>query len=439
MKTLPMLRVSGVLAASLALLSMPAITARADSPLVGRVLDPEGHPVSRARVFIYTASVRTGTSAFCPSCYPDCRKSADSDGQGRFTIPALSDSLRFRVLVVARGWDPVFVERVDPVAGPVEFKLAQRRAEKTDPHHSLHGRVVDPLGHPVVGATLSPFGYYKETGQDHYMMRFGPSAGTDPLCVTDQEGRFSLALGDSGVGWYITVRGRDLAPLLLSRQPAGATPITVRMRHGATVTGRLLAQGRPLPGVVVGLVQAQRGSQFMAYGHDEIATDERGVFTFVNVTPGEDYLLHGKMESLQAFGALDTTRVHAPADEGLTEVGNLSLGPGRRVSGQVVLSDDKPVPPGTRLLLTLDNAFDAQNQTLDADGRFDLHGVPPGDATLFVRLRGYRFARASAGYTEAPGIPACAISGDQDVQGLSLILEPGEPQPETVVRPAPKP
>jgi hypothetical protein len=422
----PLMRLRrAVVALSLAIaVPVAAAPSRADAPLIGRVVDPDGQPVGKARVIIYTASVRIGTSPYCPSCYPDCRKTADSDADGRFSIRALSDSLRFRVLVVAKGWEPRFVDKVDPLEGPVEFRLTQRRAETTDPRHSLRGQVLDPMSQPVVGATLQPYGYSR--GPSY--MYFGPYGGTDPLGVTDGQGRFSIALGDTGVGWFIRVRARDMAPLLLSRQPASATPITVRMRHGATVTGRLLRDGRPLPGVGVGLVQAERAAQFMAYGHDEIATDERGRFTFSNVTPGEDYFVHGKMTTLRDFGALDTIRIHVRGDESLAEVGNLAVAPGRRVSGQVTMSDGTPLPPNTRLLLSLDNAFDAQNQVLDAGGRFDFHGVPRGRVRLHVMVRGYRFAPASTGYADAYGLAECSASGDRDVEGMALVLEPDGPR-----------
>jgi len=234
------------------------------------------------------------------------------------------------------------------------------------------------------------------------------------------------------------VRARDLAPQLLSRQPASAKPITVRMRHGATVTGKLVWQGKPLPGVGVGLVQAERAAQYSSYRREEIATDERGVFTFVNVTPGQDYWVRGAMASLHDFGALDTTRVHVGSDESLAEVGNLVVGPGRHVSGRVVLCDSTPVPPDTRLLLYLEPSFDAQSQTLGPDGRFDLRGVPPGEALLTVRLQGYRIARESSGYSNQHGLPECLVPGDGDVAGLKLVLEPGgDPESVRVTVPAP--
>lgn len=190
------------------------------------------------------------------------------------------------------------------------------------------------------------------------------------------------------------------------------------------MSGRLLRYGRPLPGASVGLSQAERAAQLMAYGNDEIATDERGVFTFVNVTAGEDYLLYGKMESLRDLGALDSVRVHSPAEDSLVSTGDLAIGPGRRVAGQVALSDGKPLPPGTRLLLSLDGVSDAQRLTLGEDGRFEFRGVPPQSASLVLRVRGYRLSRQSTGFRDTYGIEECAVTGDHDVERMSIVLEP---------------
>src|SRR6266496_2855775 len=54
--------------------------------LTGTVLNEAGKPLSGASVFIYTAAPKEGVGILCPSCYPDCRKQAKSDGQGQFAI-----------------------------------------------------------------------------------------------------------------------------------------------------------------------------------------------------------------------------------------------------------------------------------------------------------------------------------------------------------------
>src|SRR5947208_7790262 len=69
--------------------------------LRGTVTRADGAPLPGARVVLYTAAVKTGTSPMCPSCYADCAKHADSAADGAFRIESLDPQLRFRVLVVA--------------------------------------------------------------------------------------------------------------------------------------------------------------------------------------------------------------------------------------------------------------------------------------------------------------------------------------------------
>ena len=83
-----------------------ANVAAARTNLSGRVLGADGSPIGGATVFIYEAGPRSGLSPFCPSCYPDCGKHRTTELTGRFVVPSLSDSLVFRVLVIADGFEP---------------------------------------------------------------------------------------------------------------------------------------------------------------------------------------------------------------------------------------------------------------------------------------------------------------------------------------------
>ena len=83
--------------------------------LVGQVHANDGSPVA-ATVFIYTAGPKVGSSTFCPSCYADCRKREKSNARGDFKIDSLNPQLIFRILVVAKGYEPKFADNVDPAA-----------------------------------------------------------------------------------------------------------------------------------------------------------------------------------------------------------------------------------------------------------------------------------------------------------------------------------
>ena len=91
-------------------------TARPD--LSGVVMAGE-KPVLRAIVYVYTAGPRVGTSPYCPSCYADCGKRATTDKSGAFKIPSLDPQLIFRILVVAEGYETMFVPGVDAAMGPI--------------------------------------------------------------------------------------------------------------------------------------------------------------------------------------------------------------------------------------------------------------------------------------------------------------------------------
>ncbi len=85
--------------------------------LIGKVVDSSGKPIANARVFVYTAGPRQGTSPLCPSCYPDCTKEATTNSAGAFTIKSLDPKLIFRILAVAEGYRPRIISQVDTAEG----------------------------------------------------------------------------------------------------------------------------------------------------------------------------------------------------------------------------------------------------------------------------------------------------------------------------------
>src|SRR5690242_16826883 len=122
----------------------PKSAARPD--LVGHVAGRGTAP--EATIFIFTAGPKVGTSTFCPSCYADCRKSAKTDEQGNFKIESLDPQLIFRILVVAKGFTPRFVTKVDPANGPVNVYLQRVDLTNVTPDRSIRGQVVDASGKP---------------------------------------------------------------------------------------------------------------------------------------------------------------------------------------------------------------------------------------------------------------------------------------------------
>src|SRR5215471_19740222 len=85
--------------------------------LTGQVIDSGGKPIEHATVMVYHAGVKKGYSTYCPSCYADCGKGTITDNHGMFTFKGLSADLWFQLLVASEGYEPAFINKVDPLSG----------------------------------------------------------------------------------------------------------------------------------------------------------------------------------------------------------------------------------------------------------------------------------------------------------------------------------
>jgi hypothetical protein len=409
----------------LALLSVTAAEAKVD--LRGRVLTSEGRPLPGASVFIYTAKPRVGTSALCPSCYPDCGKMRHSGRDGRFMIPALSESLLFRVLVSAPGHEPVFADTLDPASGPIEPRLRPRDFSKVDLGRSIRGRVVDQEAKPVVGAIIKPQGF-KSAGR----MAFGTIGVKDPMSVTDERGEFLLAAHQEGATWFLQIEARGLASRAFHDVPTGVDDLIFQLTPGAILTGRVQRDGRPATDVVIGLRSGARAAGNLII-QDEIATDERGRFTFLNVAPGAPYLVYGKMGAVGGGGAIAAHPLTSAADDSVLDLGILVVEPGHRIAGRVSLTDGKPLPEGIRLAVGRELASDTRLIPLGAEGSFELRGVPTELIHLSAGVPGYRLSPKTVGFGGYSGV---TLGVDRDFEGLEILFEPdddgqGQPPPRS--------
>ncbi len=391
------------------------IAASGRPDLEGRVITKGGEPVAGAHVLISTAAVRQGTSPLCPSCYADCKKSARTDTQGRFRIASLDPELLFNVLVVAGGFQPTFARKADPTRGPIEVALTPFDPAKLDPSRVLRGVVSGPDGQPLVGARVSAQQFSTEA-----FSGFSPDI-FDPLAVTNLRGEFVLT-SKSPINYSdLHVEGNGVAPRIVAGRKPEANPHRIRMTAGATVTGRLVRDGKPVPGVAVGLVQASRSSDTFL-GDVSIGTASDGRFTFLNVFSDDDYFVYGLMETFKDGGAVAARQIHVGGDGTTTDVGDLPVIQGHRIKGRVLLSDGKPLPSRTRLLISRENAWDSRRVELEQDGRFEIAGLPTERYTLSVRIRGYRLSPRN--HSMDPQNSRLIGTIDQDIDTLKILMEP---------------
>ena len=400
------------------LLPLILLVSSPDRPdLTGRVITQAGAPVSGAHVLISTAAVRQGTSPLCPSCYADCRKQAQTDKDGRFRITSLDPELVFNVLVVADGYKPTFTKRSDPTKGPIEVKLTSFDPDKLDPKRVLRGVVLGADGQPLAGASVRAQGFSTEA-----FSGFGPDI-FDPVAVTNLRGEFVLT-SKSPINYAdLLIEGNGVAPRIVAACKPERNPQRIVMTAGATLTGRLVRDGKPVPGAAVGLAQVSRNAETFL-GDTSIGTDSDGRFTFVNVHPDDDYFVYGMMGTFHDEGAVDAKQVHVGGEGTTTNVGDLFVVRGHRVKGRVILSDGKPLPPKTRLLTSREDAWDTLRVELGPDGTFEIRGLPTERYTVNVMVKGYRLSPKNH---SIDGQNFFRLLGtiDQDIDPLKILLEPG--------------
>jgi hypothetical protein len=407
----PMMNSSLLLAACLLVQAAPA-----ENDLTGKVSDAEGKPIARATAFVYTAKPRAGASVFCPSCYADCRKKAATDEAGKFTISALDPELLFRILVVAEGYRPQFAKDADPQNGPLEVKL-DKMPEKLAGRAVLRGRVVDPHGTPVVGAVVSPFGCKRIDKR-----WWGSTPGVDAAGVTNERGEFLITGNEGDLAYDLEIESRNFAKRLIELVPTGETVQEITLTEGATVTGRILLDGKPAAGVVVGLSQSDRSAGKFV-GAYTIATNGEGCFAFANVHPNDRYYRYTLMSGTQGRGGVRVEVLDVGGDGTVKNAGDLSLKPAHQVAGQILVTDGMPVPPSTQIYLGREGVWDSQVGKLTADGGFHFDNVPTEPVTISLRIPGYRLANKLNRFQQLRE-GSIALFVDQDKPKLQIHFEP---------------
>ncbi|MEI8288319.1 MAG: redoxin domain-containing protein [Verrucomicrobiota bacterium] len=353
--------------------------------LTGTVQTKTGEPV-QATVFIATAGPKEGTSPFCPSCYPDCQKSAKTDAAGKFVIKSLDSQLRFQILAVATGFKPVYVKQVDPAKGPITATMSPIELAGAAPGNCLHGRVIDTDNKPVAGAVVNLRGVTR--GQS---TQFGGNAEVDQVAVSDTNGVFLITSRKPFDSAGVDVEARGLAKGIFQNLATGSEVHTLKLTEGATVKGRVVLNGKPLAGVEMNVSGANRESSVFA-GYFTIGTDADGKFLFANLPPRTEYLLCGTMKSLGARGCIPARNIRAGDDSGTSDVGEVEVRPAFVLGGQIRLTDGKPLPAHQRVQLSREGPWDSAQMETDNAGHFKFVGVPPEQVGISARVPGYRLS-----------------------------------------------
>ncbi|HET7436225.1 MAG TPA: carboxypeptidase-like regulatory domain-containing protein [Thermoanaerobaculia bacterium] len=336
----------------------------------GRVVDDSGAAIPKATVSVYEAKPRIGVSALCPSCWRDCGKRETTAANGEFRIAAVDDKLVFRLLTVAEGYEPALASDVDPRHGALTVTMKKRVSEG----NIVRGRVVDPDGKLVVGASVTPQAVREKTRAG-----FGKIPGVDPLSVTNEHGEFALRTLP-GTTLDVRIDARNFARAIEPQLVPGELR-TIRLGYGTTVFGRVMKEGKPVAGAAVGFVQKWRAAETYM-GVDEIGTDEDGRFVKTGLPPGFEYFVYPKTEPFAPYAV--QPKVVCTATEGANvDAGTFELQRGLTIRGR--LSEAKR---GVEVILIPEYEAAPRVARTDGEGRFVFEGV--AEEPVDIRARGMK-------------------------------------------------
>jgi protocatechuate 3,4-dioxygenase beta subunit len=278
----------------------------------------------------------------------------------------------------------------------VASAVAEKPSARAESTPALTGTVTDTAGKPIVGALV--------------LVRSALHAGDPPLSArTDDAGGFRLTPASSGP-MDVRVEAPHFAPQELKAQQPGR-PLRVWLAAGAWIAGvvRDGSTKAPIQGARVQAWAPRAGGPWEpTAGLVETRTDAQGRFRLDGLGPGRQVL----RATARGYGAQFETSArpgtsvsfYLPSGAGV--VGRVRDGQDRPLAGAVV---EVEFP---RSSLVLFEAAPRPDET-DAEGRFEILGLQPGEYRLTARHREL-----------APAITTITLARGA-VEQADLVLRPG--------------
>jgi hypothetical protein len=172
---------------------------------------------------------------------------------------------------------------------------------------------------------------------------------------------------------------------------------------GATITGRIVKDGKGVPNLPVKIEQKNREIQNYV-GDAETVTNADGKFVAHDLKPDDDYYACGTMKGLAGIGAMDLNDCRT-GDPGTS-------------------TDGKPIPPGSTVRLTRNELEDSIEATMDKDGKFEFKALPNAVMELTIDVHGYHLSDSNISF-EPSNANMLLGKVDQDITDLRVQLDPG--------------
>jgi len=336
-------------------------------------------------------------------------------------------------------------------------------------------RVIDPLTASISGRVTTETGAPLRRAE----IRATSNGGLTRFTTTDTDGRylvrdlpagtFTVHVSKSGfVPLYVGQRRPFERRTTLQLTPGVRVAANIQLPRAGAITGRIVDRaGEPVMGVRVQalrrrMVEGLRGLQ--ATGAAD-TTDDQGSYRVYGLPPGEYYVAATprRAEDTPGRPAVGTilgrgTPIYYPGTANRDEAQRVTVdvsGEARadlqltevrtsRVSGIVLQSNGTPAAGAMLTLLsrdvsvgngdTLDGVMPLQlGDDADADGRFEIVGVPPGSFTLRAQARRQilvPFDTVNQRFVAPQDVPpiemaVIPVNVDGDVGGLTLTTSPG--------------
>jgi hypothetical protein len=252
----------------------------------GRVLDPDGAPIPKAR-----AVVDSGLGRYADGRFPRTEHrlfEARSEADGLFEL-RLPDWDAHAVVVDAPGWSPAIVAADDVHASPDaarEVRL-QRAAtlvvRASDPHGPRAGIEIVL---ETRGQALEPAGATTRASTSMTTFRWSATTGArGDVVLEDLPSRVSLALRVQD-----GTRTLPVPVPALALEPGERRELEITVDPARAVRGRVVLDGKPLAKSkvwrIVPVGDRKRSLAFYERREQEVESDGEGRFTFEDVPPG---------------------------------------------------------------------------------------------------------------------------------------------------------
>jgi protocatechuate 3,4-dioxygenase beta subunit len=310
-----------------------------------------------------------------------------SEADGRFRAEGL-EAGTYQITVTAAGFAPPPVQSADTGAEGVNFDLV--------PNARILGRCVDDqTGRPIPSFTVGLGSTYEQNSVPHHLRR-----------------SFSAPKYPDGTFEYVDVRPGNY--FLIAEAPGYAggrsnqvtvgqadkrEGVEIRMVKGATIVGRVMdSQNKPVADATVSLeVPATNdpGGLFMSLIAKQLRRDVKEARTGSDGTFRLENVLDGKF-ALKVrhpdYGPFDDVGSFEVGKGGEITRPDVILRRGASVFGRVVKPDGAPDPQAMIQIAPVGaGGMGGANQrqaATDADGRYEVRGLTPGEYQVILAQRG---------------------------------------------------